>query len=166
MFSLPFIMERVSGINNSFPGGMFPSVNVLSMLDSRPFEHEFFNLIARAFPSLRILVNNIPQVRKQQHWQSADDNNNDQNSSITVYPHLNTLYLSNVHVHYVEQFLDENSTHLPSLTQLQMKYEQLTTVTNNFTNNKTRLNCANLENICFCEPVVFQKDFYLYFPSL
>jgi len=167
VFSLPFTMKQMDGITNSFPGGIFPSVHSLSMLDVRSFEHDFFSLIAQAFPSLRKLrlTNLISQIHKQQHWQLDNDNNN-RNSSIIVYPHLKTLLLPNVHIDYVEEFLHDNNTYLPSLIQLHIKYEQLKTVTNNFTNNRTRRNCANLKSIGNDEVIVYPKDFYLYFPSL
>jgi hypothetical protein len=163
VFSLPFTMKSMDGITNSFPGGIFPSVNYLSMVDIHPFEHGFFKLIARAFPltSKLIISNHIPQ----QHRQSVD-NNNDQNSSVVVYPHLRTLYLREVHIDYVEEFLHENNTRLLSLTHLLINYEKLATVTNNFTNDKTRFNCAHVKNIRINEAIVYPKDFYLYFPSM
>ncbi|CAF4076011.1 unnamed protein product [Rotaria sordida] len=144
IFSLPFITNYMDGITNSFLDGTFPTVNDLSMIDVSPFEHDFFKLIAQAFPSLRklMLINRTPQIRKQQHNELID-NNNDQNSSVIVYPHLKTLCFFDVHIDYVEEFLHENNTHLSSLTQLQIKYEHLAIVTNHFTNNKTRLNCAH-----------------------
>ncbi|CAF1095244.1 unnamed protein product [Rotaria sordida] len=168
VFSLPFTMEHMNGITNSFPDGIFSSVCYLSMLDVRPFEHNFFNLIAQAFSSLRklTLTNLISQIHKQQHWQLDNNNNNNQNSSIIVYPHLKTLVLLNVHIDYVEEFLHDNNTRLPSLIQLLIKYEQLETVTNNFTNNRTRRNCSSLKSIYNDEGVVYPKDFYLYFPAL
>jgi hypothetical protein len=162
-----FATPVMYGITNSFPGGIFPSVYYLSMLNVRPFEHDFFNLIAGAFPSLRELTvtNLIPQIHKQQHWQ-LDNHNNNQNSSIIIYPHLKTLFLPNVHIDYVEEFLHDNNTCLPSLIQLHIKYEQLETVTKNFRNKRTHRNCANLKSIYHEEATVYPKDFYLYFPSL
>jgi hypothetical protein len=64
------------------------------------------------------LINLIPQLRKQQHWQSDDDDNNNPNSSIVVYPNLRLLCLPNVHIDYVEEFLHDNNSCLPRLKQL------------------------------------------------
>jgi hypothetical protein len=168
LFSLPFTMKHMDGITNSFSGGKFCSVHDLSIADARPFEHDFFDLIARAFPSLSklVILNLTPQIRKQQHWQPHDDITKGNNSSIVTYPHLKYLRFYGVHIDYAEEFLHENNAYLPSLTQLQIAYEQLATITNNFTNNKTRINCVKLREIRFNEPVVYPKDFYLYFPSL
>lgn len=38
VYTLPFTMNRYNGVTDSFPGGIFPSVRTLSMLDTRPFE--------------------------------------------------------------------------------------------------------------------------------
>jgi hypothetical protein len=112
LFSLPFTMKHLDGVTNNFPGEIFPSVYFLSMLDVRPFEHDFLNLIAQAFPSMTELrlTNLIPQLRKQQHWQSDDDDNNN--------PNLRLLCLPNVHIDYVEEFLHDNNSCLPRLKQL------------------------------------------------
>jgi hypothetical protein len=56
------------------------------------------------------LINLIPQLRKQQHWQSDDDDNNN--------PNLRLLCLPNVHIDYVEEFLHDNNSCLPRLKQL------------------------------------------------
>ena len=167
VFSLPFTMKHLDGITNAFPGGIFPSVYYLSMLDVRPFEHDFFHLIAQAFPSMikLTLTNMKPQLRKEQHWQSDDDDNN-LNSSIVVYPNLRVLYLPNAHIDYIEEFLHKNNSRLPCLTQILVNYEQLVTATNNFTNKKTRQNCAHLKFVRMNNVTVHSKDFYWYFPSL
>jgi hypothetical protein len=94
------------------------------------------------------------------------DENNRINSSIIVYPNLITLYLLNVHLDYLEEFLHDNNARLPSLKRLEVKYEQLLTVTNNFTNKKTRQNCAHLKFLEMDNVTVYPKDFYSYFPLL
>ncbi len=163
IFSLPFTMKQLDGITNSFPGGIFPSVCYLSMLDIHPFEHEFLYFITQAFPSMTRLrlANMKPQLHKQKHWQSDDEN-----SSIVIYPNLRILDLSDVHIDYVEEFLHDYNSRLPCLKQLQVKYEQLAIVTNNFTNDKTRENCSHLKLIHIDDVTVYSKNFYSYFPLL
>jgi hypothetical protein len=102
-----------------------------------------------------------PQLHKQKHWQSDDEH-----SSIVIYPNLRILDLSDVHIDYVEEFLHDYNSRLPCLKQLQVKYEQLAIVTNNFTNDKTRENCSHLKLIHIDDVTVYSKNFYSYFPLL
>ncbi|CAF1364261.1 unnamed protein product [Rotaria sordida] len=71
-----------------------------------------------------------------------------------------------VHIDYVEQFLFETNTRLPQLKNLDIKYELLAIVTDNFTNNAARLNCSQLQNLIINEPFVRPENFHSYFPSL
>lgn len=93
-------------------------------------------------------------------------NNNNQSCSLAKYPHVLVLHLTNVHEDYVEQFLDEAKTHLPRLMKLEVCYEQFQSVTENFTRNTTRFNCANIEQLVLDKVLAHSKDFYAYFPRL
>jgi hypothetical protein len=66
----------------------------------------------------------------------------------------------------VGHFLDETKTHLPHLAELTATYEQLQTVTENFTRGTTRSNCANVKRLIFEDSIFYPKDVYRYFPSL
>ncbi|CAF1516820.1 unnamed protein product [Adineta ricciae] len=56
IYSLPFTMDRIQCITSRFTGGMFMNVRFLRLADfDHSFENAFFALIARSFPSLRIL---------------------------------------------------------------------------------------------------------------
>jgi hypothetical protein len=64
-----------------------------------------------------------------------------------------------MNIDYVEQFLLEIKSYLPCLTQLRVSYDELTTV-------KTRCNCAKVKILIYGKPLVFSKEFDLYFPLL
>jgi hypothetical protein len=156
VYSLPYQFEDFFYLNNSFPGGMFHKVRYMVMKDSRPFEHKLFKLISQDFPFLNNLfvINNQPQNDQQQSF------------SLILFPHLENLMLQASHVDYAEQFLDDKKTHLPRLQTLSIKYESLAMVTNNFTNDATRLNCAKVEVLYLEEPFVRPENFHQYFPLL
>ncbi len=59
-----------------------------------------------------------------------------------------------------------NKISLPRLRELTIEYERLTIVTNNFTNDATRLNCTNLQNIHIEGVFVLPENFHQYFPLL
>ncbi|CAF3043203.1 unnamed protein product [Rotaria socialis] len=56
IYSYPYTLKRYEHITNSFPGGFFKSVCVISLFDERPFEHESFLRIAQSFPCLKELT--------------------------------------------------------------------------------------------------------------
>jgi len=167
VYSLPFTMERIHYITSRFPGGTFINVRVLRVCDIvRSFEYTFFAKISRSFPLLSQLTisNTIEQIKKPScQWEKSKEA-----SSIIEYSHLVELIFSDVHIDYVEQFLSSLNTRLPCLNKLHVRYEHLISVTNNFTRNSTRINCAKLKRIIFDEVIhsVQSRDFYLYFPSL
>jgi hypothetical protein len=156
IYSLPYQFECFLFLNNSFQGGMFDTVQSLRITDFRPFEHNFFKIIAENFPVLKRLYifNNEPQIDKQQ--------------SITpiVFSHLILLNLNCAHADYAEQFLIDKHCHLPCLLKLYIRYESLALVTNNFTNDATRSTCGKLTCLCINELIVPPKDFHVYFPLL
>jgi hypothetical protein len=160
VYSLPSNMEYIQQISHSFPGGMFMNVSVLCMRDEYgSFEHSFFAKISHSFPILRRLMiqNKIEQKEKSE-----------ERSSIIEFSHLVELDCIHVHINYVEQFLSDLNTSLPSLVKLHVRYEHLETITENFIRNATRTNCTKLKSIKFDDEttMVHSKDFYLYFPLL
>jgi predicted metallopeptidase len=72
----------------------------------------------------------------------------------------------NVDPDYVIQFLSDKNTRLPCLTKLIIRYETLEVVTNNFTNNTTRLNCARIKSLDIYKQFPDTKNFHSYFSSL
>jgi hypothetical protein len=168
VYSVPFDMECMCHITHGFPGGMFRNVRVLYLQDFfHSFEHELFARISRSFPLLSglTLYNSIEQKEKPLHQLVKPE----EASSIIEYSHLVELYYDHdVHIDYVEEFLSNLNTRLPCLSKLRVKYEQLVTVTEDFTRNETRTNCSKLKQIIFHDKVarVHSKDFYLYFPLL
>ena len=156
IYSLLYQFESFIYLNNSFQGGMFVTVRILTMADSDPFEHQLFKIISNDFPFLKELSikNDEAQEEKQQP------------STLINFPYLNFLNVVNAHVDYTEQFLVDTRTHLPCLLDLSIEYESLTMVTNNFTNDATRLYCSKLKELHIDKLFVRSKHFDEYFPSL
>jgi hypothetical protein len=157
IYSLPYQFEDFLYLNNSFKGGMCNRVVCLKMVDVRyPFEHKFFELISQDFPVLKELyICNRKSQKDKQH-----------SSKRIIFPYLLLLDLTKAHVDYIEQFLIETNTHLPRLLDLHINYESLALVTNNFTNDATRLTCAKLTCLVIDDPFVRPKYFDQYFPLL
>ena len=155
-FSIPFIFTRLEKIANRFPTMIFSTVTYLKAYDVIPFQHEFFQRIARAFPSLKefCIMNYMPQTRSDL---SAD--------SVVEYPHLISLDVKCVHTDYIEQFLLKTKASLPCLIELKVNYDQLRSVTRDFTNENTRRNCSKIKRLIIEETVVFPTEVSLYFPS-
>ena len=163
IFSLPFAFDHLECIANRFPTIVFNRVTFLRVYDFVPFEHEFFIRIATAFPLLKCfnVMNLMPQVWNVNGIQSNDN----QSYSIVAYSHLISLDLRFVCIDYIEEFLLETKTHLLRPIELKVRYDQLKTVTKNFTNDATRLNCANVKRL-ITEPIsVYLQEVYDYFPS-
>jgi hypothetical protein len=79
---------------------------------------------------------------------------------------LITLYLGTSHVDYGEQFLFFKNIRLLRLLEFTIQYETLAIITNNFANDATRLNCANLKNIDMERLFVRPENFRQCFPLL
>ncbi len=154
--SLPYQFEDFLFLNNSFQGGMFDKVRYLTMIDSCPFEHKFFELVSQDFPFLKELhICNNRRQKMKQHW-----------STLVIFPHLNLLNLVNAHVDYAEQFLFHKNTSMPCLLDLWIRYESLAIVTNNFTNDAARLTCDKLKRLRINDLFVRPEKFHQYFPLL
>ncbi|CAF1288101.1 unnamed protein product [Adineta steineri] len=153
IYSRPYEFESFLHLNNSFQGGMFVNVQYLTMIDSYPFEHQFFKTISDSFPFLKSLTmsNDGPQKNKQH------------SSTLISFPHLNLLNLVDAHDDYAKQFLVDTKTHLPCLLDLCITYESLEIVTNNFANDATRLYCSKLKGLHIDKPYVRPKHFDEYF---
>ena len=160
VYSVPFTMDRILQITHNFPGGNFNNVRILQINDHiNSFEPAFFARVSHAFPLLNRLTLSI---RYEQRRVSEEE------LSIIEYSHLSELRFRDVHVDYVEQFLSDTKTRLPCLSMLLVKYEQLTTVTEDFTRNATRVNCAKVKSIEFYMPekTIYSTHIYSYFPLL
>ncbi|CAF0916405.1 unnamed protein product [Adineta steineri] len=163
IFSLPCNMTYIYMISYGFQGDVCKNVRILYLSDREyPFKHEFFLRIARAFPfitHLTVLNNRII---------NNTDESNDQLTSVVEFHHLISLSIRFQRAIYVEQFLVDTNTYLPNLIDLKISYNNLVTVTNNFTRDVTRRNCSNVQNLSFTIRTItaHAKDFYLYFPCL
>jgi hypothetical protein len=157
VYSLPYQFNDLLYMNNSFQGGRFDKVRFILMEDIRPFEHKLFQIISQSFPFLQKLIvfNQQPQRNKQ-----------DESLTLIIFNHLFELNLGYVNSDYVKQFLSDKSTRLPCLTNLKIDYQKLVTITNNFTNDTARLNCAKIKYLETYPQVTETENFSSYFPSL
>ncbi len=136
--------------------------SVMFVQDIVPFNHEFFVRVAQSFPLLKNfrILNSKSQSSCNLNTFSPDNN---QSNSIAEFPHLTYLDILCANINYLEQFLNERKTYVPCLTKLIVVYDNLRNVTNNFTREETRRNCAKMKKLMMTIPLVHSKDFYLYF---
>jgi hypothetical protein len=181
-FSFPFAFDCLHMLGKNFPNIIFNNVTLLMVFDYTPFDYEFFVRIARSFPLLRSFqVKNLLSTRDQFDFDSdqfdsdsdqfeSDSNQSecDSNQSYTIveYPHLRTLNVSCAHIDYIDQLLDESKTRLPQLTELEIDYENLRTVTKNFTRDATRLTCSKVKKLDVYDTMAYPEELYRYFPLL
>jgi hypothetical protein len=121
------------------------------------FEHEFFIKVSRSFSCLERLyiVGSEPQLYKNQILPPLE------------FPRLMMLiFYDNIHLDYVEQFLIDTKARLPKLTELQINYQDLSTVTNLFTDTGALVNCARVTHLYVNVQFMRTNAFNLYFPSL
>ncbi|CAF4629277.1 unnamed protein product, partial [Rotaria socialis] len=147
-----------------FSNTVFKNVIELRVHDVVPLEHEFFLRIAQAFPRLQRFYVTDLSLHSHNSKKSTD---NVASHQIVEYPHLTFfLDITRVDTNYVEQLLDETKTHLPSLTELHVRYEDLRVVTEDLTRELTRRNCVKVTRLTTWREIVGSKDFYIYFPLL
>ncbi|CAF4265745.1 unnamed protein product [Rotaria sp. Silwood2] len=163
IYSYPYQAKYYEYITNNFPDGLFKYVREVSLYDERPFEHEFFVKIAKSFPFMEQLTvyNDKPQKNKFDE-QSKDDN---RHLSVIQYPYLSVVDLFHAHDDYVEQFLLAIKTCLTTKLNLQIYFSTLDRVTNNFTRDATRTNCAKLLRIHVPRNISISKQLKDYFPD-
>ena len=139
-----------------FQGSMFHKVRQLEMDNRIPFEYGLFQQVSHDFPFLEFLsITNTDLMQHKQH-----------SSTLITFPFLTFLDLKYAHVDYVELFLLRKNAHLPRLLNLSVKYESLSRITNNFTNDAMHFNFGTLKNIDVCQPFVRPENFHRYFPLL
>jgi hypothetical protein len=165
VFSLPFVFENLRFIGSTFPSIISSHVRRLSVHDDVPLKHEFFIRIAWSFPLLKELC--VININPQSSISDERNSNGNELYSIVKLNYLNSLHLADVHIDYVEQFLNETNTHMPYLTELIVNYDHLTIVTENFTRYTTRRNCFQVKKLNIGETRThYSRDFYSYFPLL
>ncbi|CAF0787306.1 unnamed protein product [Adineta steineri] len=165
IFSLPFEFDYLQSIGNNLPNIVFSYVTYLHIRDIMPFEHEFFMRVARSFPLLKHLCIWNDESQKLAGLMTFPSDNCQLHSFIE-YPHLTILDIKFSHADYLEQFLNETKTFVPCLTEFEVFFDDLKTVTKDFTREETRRNCSKVKKISTIQGVVHSKDLCLYFPSL
>ncbi|CAF0787662.1 unnamed protein product [Adineta steineri] len=163
IFTLPFQFTRLLYVGNIFPSITFNYVIDLYLYDQVPFEHEFFLRISKAFPKLKRLC--MLNSRPWSYETHISFDNVIQPYEIVEYPHLSILTIT-ASIFYLEQFLNETITRLPSLTELKVFYDELRYITQDFTRQTTRHNCANVKRLWINKLVAGSKDYWSYFPLL
>ena len=163
VFTLPFQFVKLMLIGSELPDIKFDCVTELSIEEVVPFQNKFFVRISKCFPMLKhFSVSNSSSILSNQT--TADENIS--RDSIIEYPHLISFDLFRTCTQIIDQFLNENKTHLPRLGHLTIQYEDLRNVTQDFTREATRYNCANVTKLTTYREMVGSKQFHLYFPLL
>ncbi|CAF1534636.1 unnamed protein product, partial [Rotaria sp. Silwood1] len=164
IYSSPYTLKEYNNITNNFQGGLFECVREISLFDERPFEHEFFLLVAQSFPLIKKLtLNNLKPQKNKQCTKSKDDK---QDFSIIIYPHLTYLNLNEIHEDYIEQFLDDTKTYLPNNMNLATNHELLEKVTHNFKRDTTKINCSRINYLYDSTVLSLPKHLKHYFLHL
>ncbi|CAF1043060.1 unnamed protein product [Adineta ricciae] len=156
IYSLPYDFEYYSDLNNRFQGGMFSKVRQLKMRDNVPFEYSLFEVVARDFPFLQFLYISNTNPMKDKEYSCA----------LIAFPYLTLLNLHEANVDYAELFLSQTKMHLPCLLNLSLELNQLTSITNHFTEDPTHFNLKTLKSIDVCESFVRPENFHQYCPLL
>ncbi|CAM2714090.1 unnamed protein product [Rotaria socialis] len=113
IYLLPYKMNDMHDISNTFPGGSFTNVRVILLFDIHyPFEYKIYDRIARSFPFLTDLtvLNRKPRNYKSSH----EAKKSDQIASVIVFPHLTHLRICLGNMDIAEQLLVNTNTLLPS----------------------------------------------------
>ncbi|CAF4473033.1 unnamed protein product [Rotaria sp. Silwood2] len=134
IYSYPYTWNFFNNITNNFPGGLFKYVREISLLDERPFQHEFFLRIAQSFPFINKLTLNNREPQE----------NDNQQCLIIKYHHLTKLDLVQAHENYVEEFLNSTKTCLLNKVHLSVCYNSLQKATDDFTKDVTQVNCSKI----------------------
>lgn len=141
-YSYPYVWKTYNYITNNFSGGLFKTVREVTLNDERPFEHEFFFLLAQSFPFLKKLT--IINKEKQTNQQCIKSNEYYKNLSIIQYPYLIELDLLEAHNDYVEQFLIDAKTCLPNNLYFMIEYKRLKIITHNFRRVAAQINLSKI----------------------
>src|ERR1700722_1030343 len=162
IYSLPFIGTHLYFISNRFPlfnvENRFSNVTMLLLFDDiKPFEHVFFQRVARVLPRLKVLeVSNLLE---------QEEKNQATNNSIEFH-HLKTLILHDIHADYIEQLLCR--TYLPCLIELVIRNDLLLTILNK-NQQQIKNNCSKVETLITVDPWVLPYDYEnrkQFFPNL
>ncbi|CAF1431173.1 unnamed protein product [Rotaria sordida] len=145
IYSLPFIGTRLDFISNRFPlfnvENRFSNVTMLILFDDiKPFEHVFFQRVARTL--LRLKVLEVVNLLEQEEKNSATNNS-------IEFRYLTTLILHDIHADYVEQLLCR--TYLPCLIELVIHNDLLLTIINQ-NQQQVKDNCSKVETLITVEP--------------
>jgi hypothetical protein len=162
IYSYPSQMRYFYKLANSFPGGLFKSIQHIFLYDENSFEFEFFIRLAEACPFLKMLV--MENESPQNYEQCKKSNIDNENLPIIKFPHLTLLDLFCTHNDYIEQFLDNTKTCLSNNIHLFVEYGSLQTVTDNFTRDTTRINCSKVIKLSVNHQLVTFKHLRDYFP--
>ncbi len=135
---------------------MFYKVQQLKLCDRASFERRLFEVVSHSFPFLQFLhvTNTEPMKDKECTFISI------------TFPYLTFLDLKCAHVDYVEEFLLQKRTHLPTLLNLSMKYQLLAKITNNFTNDATQYNFKTIKSLDVDQVFIRPESVEQYFPLL
>ena len=162
-FTLPAEFTSMMQLGRDFPETRFRHVVLLWVSNEGPFDHGFFVRVARCFPVLR-LFHVEEGYAELEH--PADFHRPTHPDQVIEFPLVDSLHLYTATRHGIEQMLNENLTRLPRLARLTIISKDLSTVTQNFTRQETRRNCARVTELITYQVTVGTEDYHEHFPSL
>lgn len=161
MFTLPFEFKSLCSLNQIFPNILFTNVIELWICNLVFVDHEFLSRISQAFPSLsRFIVDD--KFISFDPWMV----DNSPSDKVVEYPHLTFLDIFRTNTVTVDHFLNEKKIRMPLLADLSVQYQKLRIVTEDFTREETRRNCANVTRLVTYATMAGSKEYYNYFPLL
>ena len=156
-------MDCYENISNHFPGGLFKSVRKITLFDERPFEWDFFLKIAEAFPLIKEFSLSNRKAQNDKECRNSKDN---EDLPLIKYLHLHKLDLFDVHEDYLHLFLDHTKIFFPNSISLRVDYPELKRVTDHFTQDRMRINCAKVIQLSVFGKLQISEDFKCYFPHV
>ena len=163
IYSNPYTMNCYDNISNHFPGGLFKSVRKITLFDERPFELDFLIKIAEAFPLIKELSLSNRKAQNDKEYRNSKDN---EDLPLIKYLHLHKLDLFDVHEDYLHLFLDHTKIFFPNCISLGIRYANLTRVTDHFTQDRMRINCAKVIQLSIYGNFDVSENLKRYFPHV
>ncbi|CAF4816308.1 unnamed protein product, partial [Rotaria magnacalcarata] len=112
---------------------------------SKSYPFNVFSHLTSGFPGGKF--DDFPFLKKLALFNTAAQQNKRCSLPFITFPHLVEPHVHMAHTDYAEQFLYERNAHLPCLSSLEICYETLSILTNNFTNDVARVNCDKLQRL-------------------
>ena len=162
VYSLPYAFDVFTYLSHGYNrSDDFSRVTMLVMFGYASFEHGLFANIAQDFPRLVSL-----EIQNMSRQKLKNDQEAIEPASLITFPRLERISLVGAGIDYLEQFLVDRITRLPRFHDLEVYFDDLVKLTDNFTSDAARHNCSQVIRFTSEESVARPASFYAYFPRL